>query len=120
MHCKPATVPHYRLILRKHIVPALGERLIADVEHKDILSFHNGLHHMPTVANRAADIPVKHYRVIRRYVRQPDPDRRAETSTVMVLSTRSSPRGSWNSTATSKEADRECGAPERARSHGPA
>ena len=59
MHCKPATVSHYRLMLRKHIVPALGDRLVADVEHKDILSFHNGLHHMPTVANRAADILVK-------------------------------------------------------------
>ena len=59
MHCKPVTVSHYRLMLRKHIVPALGERLVADVEHQDILSFHNGLHHMPTVANRAADILVK-------------------------------------------------------------
>ena len=59
MHCKPATVSHYRLMLRKHIVPALGERLVADVEHKDILAFHNKLHRMPTVANRAADILVK-------------------------------------------------------------
>ena len=59
MHCKPATVSHYGLMLRKHIVPALGERLVGDVEHKDILSFHNGLHHMPTVANRAVDILVK-------------------------------------------------------------
>ena len=59
MHCKPATVSHYRLMLRKHVVPALGDRLVADVEHKDILSFHSGLHHMPTVANRAVDILVK-------------------------------------------------------------
>ena len=59
MHCKPATISHYRLMLRKHIVPALGERLVADVEYKDILAFHNKLHHMPTVANRAADILVK-------------------------------------------------------------
>ena len=59
MHCKPLTVSHYRLMLRKHIVPALGERLVADVEYKDILAFHNSLHHMPTVANRAADILVK-------------------------------------------------------------
>ena len=58
MHCKPITVSHYWLMLRKHIVPALGERLVAEVEHKDILSFHTGLHHMPTVANRAADILV--------------------------------------------------------------
>ena len=61
MHCKPATVSHYRLMLRKHIVPALGERVVADVEHKDILAFHNKLHRMPTVANRAADILVKMY-----------------------------------------------------------
>ena len=59
MHCKPATVSHYALMLRKHIVPALGEHLVGEVEHKDILSFHNGLHHMPTVANRAVDILVK-------------------------------------------------------------
>ena len=52
MHCKPATVSHYRIMLRKHIVPALGERLVAEVEHKDILRFHNELHHSPTVANR--------------------------------------------------------------------
>ena len=58
-HCKPATISHYRLMLRKHIVPALGERLVADVDHKDILAFHNKLHRMPTVANRAADILVK-------------------------------------------------------------
>ena len=47
MHCKPATVNHYRLMLRKHIVPALGERLVAEVEHKDILTFHFELSHMP-------------------------------------------------------------------------
>ena len=45
-------------MLRKHIVPALGERLVADVEHKDILTFHTEFHHMPTVANRAVDILV--------------------------------------------------------------
>ena len=59
MHCKPLTITHYRLMLRKHIVPILGERLVADIEYKDILAFHNSLHHMPTVANRTADILVK-------------------------------------------------------------
>ncbi len=59
MHCKPATVSRYRITLRKHIVPALGGRLVAEVGHKDILRFHDALHHSPTVANRAADILVK-------------------------------------------------------------
>ena len=36
MHCKPVIISHYRLMLRKHIVLALGERRVADVEHKDI------------------------------------------------------------------------------------
>ena len=33
------------------------------MEHKDILSFNNGLHHMSTVANRAADILVKMFKL---------------------------------------------------------
>ena len=59
MHGEPPTVSHCRLMFRKHIVPALGERVVANVEYKDILAFHNSLHHMPTIANRAADILVK-------------------------------------------------------------
>ena len=35
MHCKPLSVSHYKLMLRKHIVPGLGDRLVADVEHKE-------------------------------------------------------------------------------------
>ena len=30
MHCKPLTISHYGMMLRKHILPALGERLVAD------------------------------------------------------------------------------------------
>ena len=59
MHCKPATVSHYGLMLRKHIVPGLGELPIADVERKHIMEFQYGLSDMPTVANRALDILVK-------------------------------------------------------------
>ena len=59
MHCKPATVAHYALMLRKHIVPALGERLVAEVERKHIMAFQYGLRDMPTVANRGVDILVK-------------------------------------------------------------
>ena len=59
MHCKPATVAHYALMLRKHIVPALGEFLVAEVERKHIMEFQYGLRDMPTVANRGVDILVK-------------------------------------------------------------
>lgn len=59
MHCKPATVSHYAVMLRKHIVPALGQLLVAEVERKHIMEFQFGLRDMPTVANRGVDILVK-------------------------------------------------------------
>ena len=59
MHCKPATVSHYAVMLRKHIVPALGELLVAEVERKHIMEFQYELRDMPTVANRGVDILVK-------------------------------------------------------------
>ena len=56
LHCKPATVSHYRGILRKHIVPALGDLLVRAVTHGDVLAFHTGLYRVPTVANRTIDM----------------------------------------------------------------
>ena len=56
LHCRPATVSHYRLMLRKHIVPALGELPVKHVEHRDIMAFHTALYRTPAVANRAIEI----------------------------------------------------------------
>ena len=59
MHCKPVTANHYGLMLRKHIVPGLGDLRVSEVERKHIMKFQYGLSDMPTVANRAVDILVK-------------------------------------------------------------
>ncbi len=59
MHCKPNTVKHYGLMLKKHIVPSLGELRVSEMEKKPILRFQVGLSHMPTVANRTVDILMK-------------------------------------------------------------
>ena len=59
MHNKPATASHYRIMLRKHIVPVLGEFRMSEVERKHILKFQYGLSEKPTVANRTVDILVK-------------------------------------------------------------
>ena len=59
MHCKPVTANHYGLMLRKHIVPGLGDLRVVEVERKHIVKFQYGLSEMPTVANRAVDILVK-------------------------------------------------------------
>lgn len=56
LHCKPVTVSHYRGILRKHIVPALGDLPVRAVTHSDVLAFHTGLYRVPTLANRAIDM----------------------------------------------------------------
>ena len=63
IHCKAATVSHYGLMLRKHIVPALGQLDVEQVRHSDIVSFYTGLHEMPTVANRTADILAHMFRL---------------------------------------------------------
>ena len=59
MHCKPNTIKHYGLMLKKHIVPGLGSLRVSEVEKKHILKFQFGLTDMPTVANRTVDILVK-------------------------------------------------------------
>ena len=38
MHCKPLTVSHYGLMLRKHIVPALGKLPVSEVERMHIMA----------------------------------------------------------------------------------
>ena len=59
MHCKPNTVKHYGQMVRNHIVPALADLRVSEVERKHILKFQYGLRDMPTVANRTVDILVK-------------------------------------------------------------
>ena len=67
MHCRSATVSYYRLMLRKHSAPVLGECRAADVEHKDILAFHNKPHRMwtgtsvPRTITRQADQNLRGY-----------------------------------------------------------
>ena len=59
MRCRPATVTHYGIMLAKHIVPALGELEVAEVERRHILALHYELREKPTVANRALEMLVK-------------------------------------------------------------
>ena len=91
MHCKPATVAHYRIMLAKHIVPVLGELKVAEMERKHILAFQYELREKPTVANRPIEMLVKMFnlaevweqrpfnsnpcRYVRRYKVQPQHER---------------------------------------------
>ena len=91
MRCRPATVRHYGIMLAKHIVPALGELKLAEIERKHILAFQYELREKPTVANRALDMLIKMFnlaeawelrppgknpcRFVRRYKVQPQHER---------------------------------------------
>ena len=71
MHCKPNTVKHYGLMLKKHIVPRLGEIRVSEVERKDILKLQFQLSDMPTVANRCVDILVKMFNLAEQWEMRP-------------------------------------------------
>ena len=71
MRCRPATVTHYGIMLAKHIVPALGELKVAEVERKHILAFQYELREKPTVANRALDMLVKMFNLAEAWEQRP-------------------------------------------------
>ena len=83
--CRDALQARHHLALPPHAAQAYraGSRRtlrVAEVEYKDILAFHNSLHQMPTVANRAADILVKMFNLadamgLASFRRQPVPGR---------------------------------------------
>ena len=55
VHCKPRTESMYRLIVRKHIVPALGKMPALAVEHAHVTALHHRLRATPTMANQVVD-----------------------------------------------------------------
>ena len=71
MRCRPATVAHYGIMLAKHIVPALGELKVAEVERKHILAFQYELREKPTVANRALEMLVKMFNLAEAWEQRP-------------------------------------------------
>ena len=51
VRCKPATVGHYRTVVDRHIVPALGEMPITALTPKHVADLHYGLRERPYTAN---------------------------------------------------------------------
>ncbi|MDE0713584.1 MAG: tyrosine-type recombinase/integrase [Gammaproteobacteria bacterium] len=88
---KKTTGQNYRQILKKNILPELGNLKVSAVEKDDILSFQYGLRDTPTTANRALDILKKMFGLaelwemipsggspcmsVRRYRRDAEPER---------------------------------------------
>ncbi|MDE0651844.1 MAG: site-specific integrase [Gammaproteobacteria bacterium] len=59
MHCKPNTVKHYGLMLKKHIVPRLGglnSVRLGQIGRERVAALHYSLHETPTMANKVVDM----------------------------------------------------------------
>ena len=53
VRCKPGTAKNYRLALKNHILPALGERALREVGPEDVAALHHKLRETPSAANLA-------------------------------------------------------------------
>ena len=53
--CKPKTAAMYRLIVEKHIVPALGKLPALAVGQARVTELHHGLSETPVMANQVVD-----------------------------------------------------------------
>ena len=53
IRCKPGTAKNYRLAIRNHILPALGEKALREVGPEDAAALHHALRGTPSAANLA-------------------------------------------------------------------
>ena len=56
VHCKPSSARLYRLVLRRHILPALGAKPVGAVGREDAAELHHRLREHPHMANRTARV----------------------------------------------------------------
>ncbi|MCY3981614.1 MAG: tyrosine-type recombinase/integrase [Alphaproteobacteria bacterium] len=56
VHCKPSTARTYRLIVEKHILPALGAAPARALDHARVAALHHALCATPSMANRTVDV----------------------------------------------------------------
>ena len=67
VNCKPVTVELYRCVIDNHIVPAMGERKIGDVEHADVAALHHRLRNTPGMANCTLQVLSQMFRTAERW-----------------------------------------------------
>lgn len=67
VNCKPTTLEHYRGVIDNHIVPALGERKIGDVERAEVAAVHYRLRRTPAIANCTLQVLSQMFRMAERW-----------------------------------------------------
>ena len=71
-HCKPGTQAHYRRMVEKFIVPALGDMPAGDVQRKDAAELHHSLRATPYQANRMLGVLSKMFTLAEIWGWRPD------------------------------------------------
>ena len=71
-HCKPRTQAHYCYMVERFIVPALGNRQVAEVERKDVAELHFRMRKTPYQANRALGVISKMFNLSEVWGWRPD------------------------------------------------
>jgi len=56
VRCKPGTVRMYRLVVEKHLLPALGGTPALALDHAKVADLHHALRATPVMANQAVDV----------------------------------------------------------------
>ena len=56
VNCKPSSALHYRRVLDNHILPALGNMAVRDVDRIQVAALHYELRTKPVAANRTIDV----------------------------------------------------------------
>jgi len=55
-HCKPSSAHSYEMAIRRHVLPRLGNRGVADVTRGDVATLHQQMRGIPYAANRTVGI----------------------------------------------------------------
>ena len=55
-HCKPSSAHSYEMALRRHVLPRLGNRGVADLTRGDVATLHQQMRGIPYAANRTVGI----------------------------------------------------------------
>ena len=71
-HCKPRTQAHYRRMVEKLIVPAIGSIAVSDVLRRDVAELHHSLRATPYQANRMLGVLSKMFTLAEVWGWRPD------------------------------------------------
>ena len=72
VHCKPNTQAEYRCMVKQFIDPVIGDRLVTQVQRKDIAELHQSLRDKPYRANRTLAVLSKMFSLAEMWGWRPD------------------------------------------------